>query len=388
LGVIGPKVSFVIPCYKLAHFLGDCVNSILAQSYDDFEALIMDDCSPDNTAEIARQFKDPRVIHVRNETNLGLVLNYKKGVELSRGRYVWAISADDCLRSKSVLQRYVDFLDKNPQVGFVFCPAMSLIEGKECGVNDWSAWPGDVDRTLSGHEVIRRSAYKCAVCAPTGLARKECYLRLGGFPPNLTRCLDYYLWALFAAMYDVGYFAEPMVYYRGHDTNMEKVMAQELPQSYFNEELRVLWVIKNEVEKAGIRGLSSDFKSSLAREYTRRLVAREVKNWRFGRTWHDVTREVRESASNEEEAEEILRQIRAGWRSALATGHAWHGADFYQAGEYDKAVAEFRSSLALNPWAVKPRIYIGASRLERVFGVRLFPLLKLLQKGLVSWWAR
>jgi glycosyltransferase involved in cell wall biosynthesis len=48
-----PKVSFLVPCYKLAHFLGDCVNSILAQTYGDFEVLIMDDCSPDNTPEVA-----------------------------------------------------------------------------------------------------------------------------------------------------------------------------------------------------------------------------------------------------------------------------------------------------------------------------------------------
>jgi glycosyltransferase involved in cell wall biosynthesis len=383
-----PKVSFVIPCYKLAHFLGDCMNSILAQTYGDFEALVMDDCSPDNTAEIAKQFKDPRVTHIRNETNLGLVLNFKKGVELSRGRYVWVISADDCLRSGSVLQRYVDFLDKNPQVGFVFCPAMSLIEGKECGVNDWSAWPGDGDRTLSGNEVIRRSAYKCPVCAPTGMARKECYLRAGGFPSSLTRCIDYYLWARFATMYDVGYFAEPMVYYRDHATNMEKLTEQEQPLSFFDDELRVLWLIKKEAEKAGIRGVSSDFKRSLAKEYTRRLVATEVKNWPYGRTWDAATQEIRDGASSEEEAEEILRLIRAGWPSALATGHAWHGADYYQTREYDKAIAEFRTSLALNPWTVKPRIYISASRLEQVFGVRLFPILKLLQKGLVSWWAR
>src|SRR6478672_7594179 len=59
------KVSFVVPCYRLAHLLGECVDSILAQSYGDFEVLIMDDCSPDATPEVAASFSDPRVRHVR-----------------------------------------------------------------------------------------------------------------------------------------------------------------------------------------------------------------------------------------------------------------------------------------------------------------------------------
>src|SRR5215471_1269222 len=129
-----PKVSFIIPCYKFAHFLAECVNSILSQTYSDFEILIMDDCSPDNTSEVAAEFKDPRVIYQRNESNLGNVGNYNRGIELSRGEYLWLISADDCLRSQNVLQKYVDVLDKNPNVGYVFSPAIIFEDGKESGV--------------------------------------------------------------------------------------------------------------------------------------------------------------------------------------------------------------------------------------------------------------
>ena len=62
-----PTVSFVVPCYKLAHLLPECINSILGQTYSDLEVLIMDDCSPDNTAEVARSFNDLRVKHIRND---------------------------------------------------------------------------------------------------------------------------------------------------------------------------------------------------------------------------------------------------------------------------------------------------------------------------------
>src|SRR6516225_6045108 len=112
-----PLVSFVVPCYNLGHFLGDCVSSILSQSYEDFEVLIMDDCSPDATAEVARSFKDPRVVHIYNNVNLGHLKNYNKGIMLARGSYIWLISADDRLRRSNALKRYIDFMHHSPQVG-------------------------------------------------------------------------------------------------------------------------------------------------------------------------------------------------------------------------------------------------------------------------------
>src|SRR5215813_7715276 len=177
-----PKVSFVIPCYNLAHFLADCVNSILSQTYGDFEVLIMDDCSPDNTPEVAAEFEDPRVTYIRNEPNLGHLRNYNKGIELSRGKYVWLISADDCLRSRSVLQKYVDLLDENPNIGYVFCPAMVLKDGEEAEVIGRVNRNGDRAEILSGRELVRSSAYNCPLVSPTALVRKECYTKVGGFP--------------------------------------------------------------------------------------------------------------------------------------------------------------------------------------------------------------
>src|ERR1700754_1046169 len=105
MSIKNPKVTFFVPCYNLAHLLPECINSILAQTYGDFEVLIMDDCSPDNTAEVARSFRDPRVQHVRNPENLGHLKNYNKAIAMARGAYIWLISADDKLRTPYVLER-------------------------------------------------------------------------------------------------------------------------------------------------------------------------------------------------------------------------------------------------------------------------------------------
>ena len=82
-----PTVSYIVPCFKLGHLLPDCVDSILGQSHRDFEIIILDDCSPDDTPAVAARFRDSRVRYVRNTENLGHLRNYNKGIELSRGKY-------------------------------------------------------------------------------------------------------------------------------------------------------------------------------------------------------------------------------------------------------------------------------------------------------------
>jgi len=374
---MAPKVSFVIPCYNLAHFLGDCVNSILAQTFANFEVLIMDDCSPDDTSEVAARFKDPRIIYQRNEPNLGHIRNYNKGIELAGGQYIWLISADDCLRSHKVLQKYVELLDKNPQVGYVFCPAMILRNGKEAGVEGILRWHRKQDCIISGREIVRYAAYGCPILSPTALVRKECYARISNFLENQPRTSDWYLWAVFAMKYDVGYFAEPMVYYREHTTNMELTMKAEQPSLFHEQELLAIWTIKKEAESAGIQGLSRDFQRSIADAYTKKLIRTEVDGWQYGRTWDAAIQEIKENAINSEEAEEILRLIHIGWPGKLAIG-------YYKSGQITKATENFRLALALNPLAIKPRVYLAMVRFEQLFGIRLVPLIRSLIKAAAS----
>jgi glycosyltransferase involved in cell wall biosynthesis len=382
-----PKVSFVIPCYNLAHFLGDCVNSILSQTYDDFEILIMDDCSPDNTPEVAAEFEDPRVIYIRNVPNLGHICNYNKGIELARGRYIWLISADDCLRSRNVLEKFVEVLDQNPNVGYVFCPAMVLRDGNEAGVIGRVNRNGHLVEILSGRELVRSSAYNCPLVSPTALVRKECYTNVGGFPLNQPRTADWYLWAMFAMSYDVGFFAKPMVYYRLHSANMETTLEQEQPSFYFGSELSARWTIKREAEKAGFSDLRPDFYRGLADAYTTRLVRKVTEDWPQGYTWDAAEQEIRANASDDNEAEEILLLMRTGWLSALASGHSFAGTVHYQTGQIDKAVAAFRYALALKPGDIRLRVYLCASRLEQICGVRLYYWLKLTRNAM-QWFLR
>jgi glycosyltransferase involved in cell wall biosynthesis len=176
-----PVVSFVVPCYKLAHLLPQCINSILAQSFHDIEVLIMDDSSPDNTAEVANSFCDSRVRYVRNEANLGPLRNYNKGINLSRGKYVWLISADDYLRQPYVLDRYVKLLEAHPQVGYTFCPGFRVRNGAETELVEYSVY-SNRDKIVDGRVFLTKLLNGNIVLAPSALVRRQCYEKISMFP--------------------------------------------------------------------------------------------------------------------------------------------------------------------------------------------------------------
>ena len=247
---MNPKVSFVVPCYNLAHLLPDCIESILSQSYGDYEVLIMDDCSPDRTPEVAQSFGDPRVRHIRNEHNLGHLKNYNKGIGLAGGEYVWLISADDRLRRPYVLERYVNLLDNHPEVGYVFCPAVAIEEGRETKFLDYSA-PAERDMIFRGHDFLKILLKFDCVVAASSMARKACYEKLGLFPLNLLHSGDWYMWGLFALHYDVGYFAEPMVNYRHHDLAMTNLLKNRDIYIWINDDIATLQRFKEHAKAAG-----------------------------------------------------------------------------------------------------------------------------------------
>ncbi|NML18993.1 glycosyltransferase family 2 protein [Azohydromonas caseinilytica] len=268
-----PKVSFVVPCYKLAGFLPTCINSILRQSYTDFEILIMDDCSPDNTGEVAQSFSDPRIRYIRNDPNLGHLRNYNRGIELSRGAYIWLISADDYLRSNRVLQRYVERLDRSPEVGYVFCTGYGVRDGIETDLLGQLQGRGDRDRVLSGKTLLKKLLSGNFVLTPSGMVRRECYEKVSKFPLDMPWCGDWYLWCLFALHYDVGYFAEPMVCYRQqHSLSMTEKLTGERLEACASEEIRVPWTIREHALRLGRQDVARLCIAALADTYARTLA--------------------------------------------------------------------------------------------------------------------
>ena len=308
-----PTVSFVIPCYKLAHLLPQCIGSIVSQTYHDFEVLIMDDCSPDNTTEVASSFQDHRIRYIRNDQNLGHLRNYNKGITLSRGKYVWLISADDYLRRPYILQRYVELMEKHPRVGYTFCPGVGVRNGIETEVVDYSVY-GNRDRIINGRVFLKTLLNCNIVLAASVMVRRECYERISLFPLDVAMGWsgDWYLWAVFALLFDVGYFAEPMVCYRHHDLSMTTALTrQENVHICSAGDLAVPWMTRAKANELGIRSVSKDCMRAVAREYVRQCTSKEYQRLNQSSTSSISMDQFEESLCQSSESEQERNWIRA-----------------------------------------------------------------------------
>jgi glycosyltransferase involved in cell wall biosynthesis len=363
--MMNPKVTFIVPCYNLGHFLAECVNSILSQTYQDFEVLIMDDCSPDQTPEIARSFCDARVKHIRNEPNLGHLRNYNKGIELARGQYVWMISADDCLRKPYVLERYVHVMEKNPNVGYVFCPAVKFVDGREKGILDW-VYQEPKDKIFVCPDFLKLIIERCLVASPTGLVHKDCY-KLSKFPLDLPFTGDWFLWCFFALHYDVAYLADPMVYYRLHDGNMTwDFMAQKSDQGIVNE-VGMRWRVKRAAEHAGEMAAARLCEEAIVADYLRRVLRKLDYNWQFGLTVEGFEQSLASFTHDLVETQRLRARVYAGI-----------GDSYYWKGERSQALNFYRIALkeqfSAKPWVKSTLLRMGEP------GKRLLQTLSLAQQ--------
>lgn len=337
VGATAPMVSFVVPCYKLAHFLSDCVHSILAQTCGDFEVLIMDDCSPDNTSEVARSFRDSRVQYVRNESNLGNLRNYNKGIGLSRGKYVWLISADDRLRRDYVLERYLGVMETHPRIGYCFCAGMGLVDGKETSILQ-SYYYGDRDTIFDGRIFLARLLDSHGIVSPAVMVRRECYEKVSLFPLDLPHQGDMYLWCKWALRYDVAYFAEPMVNYRLHPNSQMAVMKRKAPEVMIHDEFEVLWPTKWEATALGYHDLADRCDSFIAAKYVQYVVSLLYQDKRVPcvLTLAECADSIHRYARNARERKRVRARVYAG----VGDEHYWHG-DYHRALDcYARALAE------------------------------------------------
>ena len=112
------KVTVCIPTYNRSHFLTYSVQSVLNQTYTDFELIICDDGSPDNTPEVVEGFKDERINYIRHPQNIGRSRNMRSGFEASQGEYFIKFDDDDALTTQ-FLEKTVKVLEDNKTVDFV-----------------------------------------------------------------------------------------------------------------------------------------------------------------------------------------------------------------------------------------------------------------------------
>ncbi len=209
---MAPKVSICLPTYNRALTLLQTIEAVLAQTFSDWELIVCDDSSSDNTAEVVRSFKDGRIRYCRNEANLGLYPNWNRCIGLASGEYV-AIYHDHDIYLPMIVERSVALLERHPTASFVHTALLRIDDGNVPAMVDIRPFP----ELMPGKEMMRLlpNGWASPVMAPTAMVRREAYECVGlyDFEGYRLGC-DMDMWFRLSRIGDVAYVGEPQVLIR------------------------------------------------------------------------------------------------------------------------------------------------------------------------------
>lgn len=198
-----PKVSVIMPVYNAEDYLSQAIESILSQTLADFEFIIIDDGSTDDSLNIIKTYSDPRIILICNETNLKLIPTLNKGLDAARGQYIACMHADD-ISLPERLTRQVEFMDLNPSIGV--CGTWAETFG-ECEQSIWRF-------TTHPDEVKCMLLFGCCIVHPSVMLRRTIVETGIRYSPLYPHGEDYALWVQIAKTYDIANIPEVLLKYR------------------------------------------------------------------------------------------------------------------------------------------------------------------------------
>jgi glycosyltransferase involved in cell wall biosynthesis len=217
-----PKVSVLIPTYNYARFLPEAIESILGQDFQDFELLISDDCSTDNSAEVIARYagKDSRIRFQIHSKNLGMVQNWNYCLSQARGEYIKFIFGDDKLLSPTAFKKLVKLMESDSAISLV-ASASRVIDTRSRTIETRNYFqPGVWD----GKKVIVR----CLEC-PANLVGEPTLVMFRnrqaarGYDVRYRQLVDLEMWFHLLENGKFGYLAEPLCAFRKHSTQQTNV---------------------------------------------------------------------------------------------------------------------------------------------------------------------
>lgn len=281
-----PRVSICLPVYNGGAWIEQAIGSALAQTFEDFELIVSDNASTDDTFARATAYDDSRITIVRADRNRGPTHNVNRCIELARGPLVKFLHADDVLYPRC-LEAMVPVMDEFPRVGLVFSPRdVVLDEPDEEEPRSWYARYhtlhaplGELDRSTSGRRVLRRwlevGVHDNLIGEPsTVLVRRECFERLGSFDPRLQVSTDIEMWLRILSQYDLGFVPEPLCAYRHHAGSLTGV-AYRTSSGWLDD----LWILESLLQRdldPGERDLVRRARRAELRRVARGVPARVV----------------------------------------------------------------------------------------------------------------
>jgi glycosyltransferase involved in cell wall biosynthesis len=208
-----PTVTVLMSVYNGEKYLAEAIESILSQTYDDFEFLIIDDCSTDESANIIHSFKDEKIVYKKNRTNIGQTKSLNKGIKLANGEYIARIDQDDESNSTR-LEKQLSFLKENNchVVGSWFNVINS--NGELLYKNKLPVEPQDIINLMTWSNPIAHSS---------AMIKKDELISLNSYPEHYTHGMDMALWIKFVQNnYKIMNIPEYLINWRQHNQSSSK----------------------------------------------------------------------------------------------------------------------------------------------------------------------
>ena len=209
-----PKISICIPTYNRANFLRSAIQSVIEQDFSNFELIIVDNCSTDNTREVILEFDDPRIKFFVNDSNIGMVRNWNKCLELANGEIIWILHSDDIMGFNALSNAAHSY--NSYEIGMLFGNSRAF--SNETTLKSFSPTCKKVSKIHvwnSGKEAIE-AIIKYGVTCSTVSIRKEVFLSVGGFDPQFCYSPDEEYNPRIAKNYPIAYTTDILAFHRLH----------------------------------------------------------------------------------------------------------------------------------------------------------------------------
>lgn len=219
------KVSVIIPTYNREKQIGRAIRSVLSQTYENYELIIVDDGSTDHTREIVGQFADERILYICQETNRGACHARNIGIQASQSDYIAFLDSDDEWMPDKLRFQMENMMNSSKNVGLVYC-RMSGIErngSRRCYTPAY-----DISKNLLEGDMFRLLLWWNFIGTPTMLVRRECLERVGCFKESLPCLQDYELVLRVAKEWQIGFVDEVLVEVHKTDNSLSTRVAERL----------------------------------------------------------------------------------------------------------------------------------------------------------------
>lgn len=208
---VSPKVSVIIPTYNRADFIKESILSVLNQNFKDFEIIVVDDGSRDNTQKIIESIKDQRIIYIYQHSK-GRSAARNKAIEVARGKYLAFLDSDD-LFLQGKIKKQVEFLEKNLDYGMVYTSALNINgKGEIMDVDYKATKSGNIYKDIAFYVPL-------VITLPTVMVRKDIVASLHGFDEKMRRFEDTDMWRRVAKRCRIYAMEEHLTKIRAHQGN-------------------------------------------------------------------------------------------------------------------------------------------------------------------------